>query len=134
MTLGKKYGEVAYNAIGKLRNIEVSNKKVIISTWKEECKQLGMTCSIQDKTCPRTSFIELCEAGLIKDLKVNYLRDEAYSIRYAIEAVNILKTNSKKVDEKMLWKEVMKKVGKDISSNYQMDVVLNLWKKGMIVE
>ena len=90
------------------------------------------------KSCPRGAFLGLCRAGLIEGVPHDPAApvDEGLNAGYARCAVELLRSEpqwaSKKAGE--IWQQVMERVGTDPQkrSNAQMDVVLALWKAGVI--
>jgi hypothetical protein len=129
MTNYNKYGEVAIKAAK-----EKGNPK---DNWlKEVQKAFFDSESSQKKSCPKSTFLGLCQEGLVKGIaKGNYTKS-IDNKAYAIEAIKILKGNSKTIyTPKELWIKTKKElfiIKKD--HNSQMDVVLALWEYGLIVK
>jgi hypothetical protein len=95
----------------------------------------GAGTSSQYKGCPRSTFIGLCENGLIAGIEqVNNISNTKTSKNkeYAIRAVDLLKKDSMLAeDKKKLWNLVL--YGEDMKHNSQMDVVLSLWNNNLII-
>ncbi|TXD53640.1 MULTISPECIES: DUF6979 family protein [unclassified Polaribacter] len=90
------------------------------------------TKSSQEKSCPKNTFLGLCELGLVKGIpKGNYTKS-VKNKEYALQAVEILKwAETKTFTPKELWAALNPG---DKRSNSQMEVVLALWNEGLIVE
>ena len=124
-----KYGKVAEVAINEMRSNPVITPE---DAWKKAASSVFPESeSSQNKGCPRGAFLGLCESGLIKGIPSGeHTRSESNKL-YALKAVSILKENPELVsDEKALWSVVMD--GEDKTYNYQMDVVISLWRFGLI--
>ncbi|MEK5398431.1 DUF6979 family protein [Paenibacillus sp. FSL K6-2859] len=126
-----KYGVVAIKAV-ELMNGELLEPP---NAWNKAASDMfSEGTSSQRKGCPRNTFLDLCEEGLVRGVpKGNYTyRSDSLNKAYAVEAVELLRGNPLLANDKNgSWKEVMKGVKK--SHNSQMDVVLALWEKGLIV-
>lgn len=90
-----------------------------------------MSKSSIDKGCPRSTFIALCEYGLVIGIPQG-----SYSKRgikenkiYSKKAIELLKEDSKLIELKPieLWGKIT-----DKKYNSQMDVVMSLWKEKLI--
>lgn len=127
---GVSFSEAALNA----RNLYVDGQ---VSTPRE-----AWDCAVnaifpekkwyyRTKPCPRSSFLGLCEEGLIKGIPIGDYCNATKNKEYAIMAVNMLKENPKwRKDKKAFWKEIVKK--NPISYDYQLDVVIALWNNNLI--
>lgn len=122
-----KYGLTALKSVQNYRDTYS-----IIEIWSNSAKEIFDTKSSQEKSCPKGTFLGLCEAGLIKGIpKGNYTKS-IKNKEYALKAVSILKANLKKIyTPKELWEKL--ELG-DKRSNSQMDVVLALWENGLIIK
>jgi len=75
----------------------------------------------------------LCEEWFIKGINCGKYTSSDENKRYALKAVQILKKHTDLIHNKQkLWGEVMKLEGNDIQESGQMDVVIALWKDGLI--
>jgi hypothetical protein len=121
-----KYGLTAIKCVQNYKD-----SYSIIEIWSRAAKEVFDTKSSQEKSCPRGTFLGLCEEGLIKGIpKGNYTKS-VKNKEYALKAVEILKQNTQTTfSPKGLWEEL--ELG-DKRSNSQMDVVLALWENGLIV-
>lgn len=83
----------------------------------------------QEKGCPKSTFLGLCEETLIKgSSKGSYTRSKLNK-EYALKALRLLKANSPlSSDAKTLWNAVVS----DKTSNSQMDVVIALWEHDLL--
>ena len=128
MTNYNKYGEVAIK-VAKAKGNPKDN-------WLKEIKNTFFDSeSSQKKSCPKSAFLGLCEEGLIKGIKHGvYLTNSKSNLnkRYALSAVKLL-TNNPNFTKEELWKQVMEQLNISISPNSQMDVVIALFEKKMIV-
>ncbi|CAM4470617.1 DUF6979 family protein [Paenibacillus typhae] len=127
-----KYGVVTIKAVELLSMVEQSEP---LTAWNAAASDVFVEGTwTQRKGCPKNAFLGLCEDGLVRGIpKGNYTyRSDSLNKAYAVQAVKLLKANPELAsDRNVLWKEVMKDVKK--SHNSQMDVVLALWKSGLIV-
>jgi hypothetical protein len=103
--------------------------------WDDAVKKLYPTTPAgQKKAGPRAAFVGLCEAGLVKGipggggtpLTSAGNRNKAY----AVKAVELLRAGTHNTVTQ-LWSAVTDDEPVDHAS--QMDVVLALWKNGLIV-
>jgi hypothetical protein len=98
--------------------------------WQEAVKKLYPTSPIgQKKGAPRNAFVGLCEHGLVQGIQAAEGRSSPDKAA-AIKAVELLRAGSHKTVTQ-LWAAVNEDDGKP--HNSQMDVVLALWKNGLIV-
>ncbi len=124
-----KYGQAAVEATGLLHK---GDEKSPVDAWT---KIMELTFpdseSSRTKVCPRSTYLGLCEEGLVRRIpRGNYTR-AVENKRYAVGAVSLLKLDPKLADdESLLWKKVTPDVGK--TPNSQMDVVCALWKADLL--
>jgi hypothetical protein len=106
------------------------NPYSIIEIWSRSAKEVFPTKSSQEKSCPQSTFLGLCEEGLVKGIPKGSYTKSVKNKEYAIRAVAILKQNKHTTfSPKELWGKL--ELG-DKRSNSQMDVVLALWEHGLI--
>lgn len=124
------YGKSAIRAVELIHSGEVS--------YTEDAWEIATTefFTIKTKACPRSAFLGLCEAGLIRGVYQTHIKHPlkaSINKDHAIEAVKLLSTNEEYALYKslQLWRIIMQ--GNPKSHNFQMDVVLALWKSDMIV-
>jgi hypothetical protein len=122
-----KYGLIAVEVV---ENYDQSIS--LITTYKTVAEKNLETKSSQEKGCPKGAFLGLCQDGMVKGIpKGNYTKS-IKNKQYALQAVDILKRAGKKTfTPKKLWLEL--RLG-DKKSNSQMDVVLALWNKNLILQ
>ncbi|ASF48101.1 DUF6979 family protein [Methylovulum psychrotolerans] len=124
-----KYGIAAKHAVmlvaeGLDKNPRSAWEKVILKDFQD-------SKSSQDKNCPKSTFLALCEAGLVQGIVAGSYTGSVKNKKYALNAVGHLKRNPELVaDENKLWMLAIE--GKDIKENSQMDVVITLWSEGLI--
>lgn len=89
----------------------------------------------QEKGCPRNTFLALCETCQIKGIKAGIYTSSKDNKRYALKALQILKSNSSKAfTPAELWEEVLKfEDDKSKRYNEQMNVVLGLVQKDLLL-
>lgn len=130
--MANRYGEAALLAV----RMETYGKALTAEDrWMDAVRKLYPTTPIgQKKSAPRAAFVGLCEAGLVKGLVAGETapatsagnRNKAY----AVAAVALLRAGTHKTVSQ-LWTAVTEDDG--VEHNSQMDVVLALWKNGLIV-
>lgn len=126
--MGNVYGSAAVNAVIACHaNQSLSEKEA----WKQAIEQLTASKSSREKGCPRNAFLGLCYTGWVKGISARKLDDTSQNGLYAVAAAKILFENSMSDDlgASSLWRKV---VGKDKASNGQMQVVLALYKEGLL--
>jgi len=123
-----KYGEAAVEASNLLNS---GYAKSPIDAWnKATAKIFSESASGRDKGCPRDAFLGLCEEGLIRGVAPGNYTRSTKNKGYAVKAVQILKNNpTSSYSQALLWEKVS---GGRIRQNGQMDVVLSLWRNGLI--
>ena len=130
--MANRYGEAALMAV----RMETYGKALTpAERWDDAVKKLYPTTPAgQKKSAPRAAFLGLCEAGLVKGI-VQAPREPVSSAGnrgkdYAVEAVRLLKAGTHKTVSQ-LWGAVTE--GEDVQHASHIDVVLALWKNGLIV-
>ncbi len=129
--MANKYGEAALLAV----RMETYGKALTAGDrWEDAVRKVYATTTAgQKKSAPRGAFLGLCEAGLVKgvDAKSAGMTSAGNRNRdYAVEAVRLLKVGELKTVSQ-LWAAVA--AGEEVQHASQMDVVLALWKNGLIV-
>lgn len=122
--------EIAMNKYGIAAIKAAKEGENPIESWENATKVLFKSSDSQKKSCPKSTFLGLCEAGLVKDIpKGNYIKS-IKNKEYALKAVEILKQHTETTfSPKELWERL--NLG-DKKHNSQMDVVLALWEHGLI--
>lgn len=126
----KEYNKYGETAIETLKSYKAGN--TLRPLWNTVATALFDSESSRDKGCPRSTFLGLCEAGLIKGVsKGDYKSNSTINKNHGIEAVAFLKEHKiEAISSKELWNKLNVA---DKSHNSQMDVVLALWYKKLIV-
>jgi hypothetical protein len=110
---------------------EASAKATPEARWQSAMEKLYPTSPIaQKKGCPRGAFLGLCEEGLVKGIppgQYTKSKDKTYAVR----AAALLAEGTQNWSISALWQAVTD--DPEITHNSQMDVVLALWKNGLIV-
>jgi hypothetical protein len=123
-----KYGETAILAAREA--VKTQNP---VEAWKLAVMQVFPTSpASQEKGCPKSTFLGLCENGLIAGVESgNFTRSPKNKV-YALKAVQFLRQDSGLVsDPKKLWKLAID--GANKVENSQMDVVISLWLEQIII-
>ncbi len=123
------YGKSAIRAVELIQSGDVLYTE---DAWKQATTEFFTT---KTKACPKSAFLGLCEAGLVKGVHQIHIKKplkETINKDHAIEAVQLLTENEEYASYKslQLWRAIMQ--GNQKSHNFQMDVVLALWNNGMI--
>jgi len=130
--MANRYGEAALLAV----RMETYGKALTpLDRWQDAVRKLYPTTPIgQKKSGPRGAFVGLCEAGLVKGIAAGESAPATTQANrnktYAVKAVELLKAGTH-TTVSQLWAAVTDGEGGDHAS--QMDVVLALWKNGLIV-
>lgn len=125
------YGRAATKAVDLYSTGLVDSPQ---KAWAEAIAEIfGQSTSSQVKGCPRDAFLGLCEEGLVKGIpRGNYTRSKKNK-KYALDAVTVLKRDpALAADPAGLWNKVMN--GKRKVHNHQMNVVIALWRNGLLSE
>jgi len=127
--MANRYGEAALMAA----RMETYGKALTAAErWQDAVKKLYPTTPAgQKKAGPRAAFLGLCEAGLVKNMPSEPKSAPHRNKDYAVEAVRLLREDGHK-SISQLWAAVS--AGDTVEHASQMDVVLALWKNGLIVE
>ena len=126
-----KYGQAAVKAAALLNTESMILPR---DAWNQATIEIfGKGTSSQEKGCPRSAFIGLCEEGLVKGVNAGkYALKSTKNKDYAIKAMNLIKKEpSLTNDINQLWNQVTTGEGK--VHNSQMDVVVTLWKNNLLV-
>lgn len=124
-----KYGEAAIKAV---RIIKEGNTTSVVDAWNRSVAEIfPHSESSQIKSCPRGTFLGLCESGMVVGIPAGEYTKSRDNKAYALKAVNFLRLDPMLVnDESVLWRKV---IGNDEKrANSQMDVVISLWRNGLV--
>ena len=125
--MANRYGEAALMAV----RMETYGKALSpAERWEDAVKKLYPTTPAgQKKGAPRAAFVGLCDAGLVKGIPAGNYSSGNRNKDYAIKAVSLLAAGTHKTITQ-LWAAVTD--GDEVQHGSQMDVVLALWKNGLI--
>jgi len=137
--MANKYGEAALIAA----RLEVPERVTPAERWDTAVRQLYPEKPyMQKKGAPKSVFLGLCGAGLVKGVG-NGVGNGAgkgtaasegtptnRNAHYGVKAVELLRAGTHRTVT-ALWAEVTS--GEELAHAAQMDVVLALWKNGLIV-
>lgn len=126
--MANRYGEVALMAA----RMETYGKALTAAErWQDAVRKLYPTTpAAQKKAAPRAAFLGLCEAGLVQGVAAGNATQPNRNKDYAVEAVRLLREDPRR-SISQLWSAVSDQTVAEHAS--QMDVVLALWKNGLIV-
>jgi hypothetical protein len=125
--MANKFGEAALIAA----RLEVPASVTAAERWDTAVRQVYPEKSyLQRKTAPRGAFLGLCEKGLVKGVSSGEDGGSDKNRLYAVSAVALLQAGTHR-SVTALWAEVTQ--GDESPHNAQMDVVLALWKNGLII-
>ncbi len=119
-----KYGRVTEFALELLKKKELTPFRA----WEiSVIKVFPNSKSSQNKSCPKSTFLALCELGIIPEIQKGIYTRSIKNKLYANKAISLLKSNISLInDEKLLWKQVID--GTNIQYNQQMSVVIVVYK------
>ena len=102
----KKYNKYGLTAIKALEIYKA--EKSLRESWFSATVELFDSESSQNKGCPRSTFLGLCEEGLIKGIsKGEYESNSTKNKTHAINAVTYLKENNvESISTKELWSKL----------------------------
>jgi hypothetical protein len=85
---------------------------------------------LRKKGAPKSAFLGLCAAGLVRGIAVGEPVAAGKNGEYAVKAAQLLKAGTHRTAQ-ALWEAVA--TGEDTPQGAQMDVVLALWKNGLVI-
>jgi hypothetical protein len=126
--MANRYGEAALMAV----RMNTHGKALTpAERWQNAVQSLYPTAIPAQKLAgPRAAFVGLCEAGLVQGIAAGDYAAGSRNKDYAVAAVALLRAGTHKTVTQ-LWNAVSAPEQKP--HNAQMDVVLALWKNGLIV-
>ena len=124
------FGNAALTAVEAVISRKIASP---INAWSYAVKlTFPHSESVQKKGCPKSTFLGLCENGLIKHIPAGKYTRSIKNKEYGLIALNLLIDNPSLCDNKdLLWQAVT--MGKDITPNHQMEIVISLWKSNLLV-
>ena len=124
--MANRYGEAALKAVRQGRGDPALR-------WENAMNELYPTSPMaRERPAPRAAFLGLCEAGLVKGISPGTYTAAKDNKTYAVQAAGLLADKSKTWSVTTLWQTVTG--DPDKKHNSQMDVVLALWKNGLLLE
>jgi hypothetical protein len=124
--MANKYGEAALIAA----RLDVPASVTPAERWDTAVRQLYPEKPyLQRKTAPRGAFLGLCEQGLVKGIEASASPALDKHRSYAVRAVELLRAGTHR-SVNQIWEAVTE--GDESAHNAQIDVVLALWKNGLI--
>lgn len=103
-----------------------------VARWDNAMAKLYPTSpTARKKGCPRGAFLGLCEEGLVKGIPAGRYTASKDNKGNAVRAAALLIEGKQSWSISSLWRAVTDDPEK--TDNSQMDVVLALWKNGLIV-
>jgi len=125
--MANKYGEAALIAA----RLDVPERVTAAERWDTAVRQLYPEKPyMQKKGAPKSVFLGLCGAGLVKGVPAAEGAPTNRNAHYGVKAVELLRAGTHRTVT-ALWAEVTS--GEELAHAAQMDVVLALWKNGLIV-
>jgi len=124
------YGDVAVKAVMLIRQgVEQSPA----NAWDTAVAGIFPNSKFsQEKSCPRSTFLGLCESGRVKGVPAGTYTRSKKNKEYALLAIDLLKRNPSLIsDVKLLWNTVL--AGDTKQPNQQMTVVAALWIENLIL-
>lgn len=101
-----------------------------VAAWTRAVETHLPTQEGRKKGCPKSTFLGLCEEGLIKNVERGSYTRSRLNKEYALRALQLLNDNpARQWTSGTLWRAVM--AGEEKRSNGQMEVVIALWSAGM---
>ncbi len=125
--MANKYGEAALIAA----RLDVPEQVRAAERWDTAVRRLYPDKPYrQKKGAPKSVFLGLCAAGLVKGVPAEDAAANNRNGAYGIRAVELLRAGTHRTVTS-LWHELT--AGEGVAHAAQMDVVLALWKNGLIV-
>jgi hypothetical protein len=126
--MANRYGEAALMATREGSSARISP----VARWEEAMNRLYPTSpTAQRKSCPRGAYLGLCEEGLVKGIPAGHYTASKDNKDYAVRAAQLLIEEKQSWSVSTLWQAVTNDPERAHSN--QMDIVLALWKNGLIV-
>ena len=124
--MANRYGEAALIAARDSAGTSPAKR------WQSAVEKVYPTSvTAQKKGCPRGAFLGLCEEGLVKGIPAGQYTTSKDNKAYVVRAAELLIEGKQKWSISELWRAVADDPEK--AHNSQMDIVLALWKNGLIV-
>jgi len=126
--MANRYGEAAIMAVRQVASVGLTPA----DRWERAMEKVYPTSpGARKKAGPRSAFLSLCEAGLVKDIPAGRYTKTQDNKPYAVQAVALLIEGAQRWSVSTLWQKVTD--GADTVHNGQMDIVLALWNNHLII-
>lgn len=120
-----QYGTAACIATDLLNEGSASDPR---KAWEEAISRVTKSQSSQKKSCPKSTFLGLCEEGFVRGVSPGDYTSSPENKRHAIQALMALRANPSLANRRgALWETVTEGSGK--IENGQLDVVVTLWRR-----
>ncbi|MBF0212816.1 MAG: hypothetical protein HQM00_04520 [Magnetococcales bacterium] len=136
------YGENAVAVVELFKNNPellksiLDDQKALRNIWIDGMKKRTESKDSQEKYCPWGAFLGLCEQGEIDGIEAGSYSsssEDNVNKEYALILVKLIAEKPEiRLNRNNLWKEFGKIIGKELSKNGQMDVVIALWNAGYL--
>ncbi len=125
--MANKFGEAALIAA----RLDVPERVTAAERWDVAVRQLYPEKPyMQKKGAPKAAFLGLCEAGLVQGVPPGASTAPNRNKQYGVKAAALLKAGTHRTVS-ALWAEVSE--GEEPPHSAQMDVVMALWKNGLVL-
>lgn len=125
-----KYGETAVRAVSLYANGKASS---IVDAWEIAARETLSTEYTQKKPCPRTTFLGVCESGIVVGVPAGEYNTKLTTNKnkqYGLKAIALLRYKPQLAnDQTLLWEKIGNAA---IAPNGQMDVITALWASRLI--
>jgi hypothetical protein len=124
------YGDAAVRAAQLVRDRTCRSP---VEAWKRAAAELFPdSASMRGKSCPRATFLGLCEEGLVAGIDRGTYTTSRENKAYGVKAAALLARDPtlERQGSKALWERVL--VDNTKRHNAQMDVVLALHQRGLL--
>ena len=122
------YGRAAITAARMLEQGTPSNPE---AAWARAISRETKSSESRRKSCPRGAFLELCAAGVIPGCEARPSLFRGPNGEYALRILKAIRADEELVsDGERLWSTAVRRAKK--RENGQVDVVVSLWKEGLI--
>ncbi len=124
-----KYADLAKRAVGLMLWEPGADPRKAWSRAGEEV--FPHSQSAREKGCPKSTFLGLCEEGLVPGAPAGSYTNSRLNKEYGLRALDALRSDPQLVhDNTKLWDIASQ--GSGIRSNSQLDVLRALWTEGLI--
>ena len=126
--MANRYGEAALMATREGSSAGFSP----VARWESAMQRLYPSSpTARRKSCPRGAYLGLCEEGLVKGIPAGHYTASNDNKDYAVRAAALLAEGKQSWSVSALWRAVTN--DPERAHNNKMDIVLALWKNGLIV-